>query len=203
MSRRTRTLFDGDPVGDYRAWQVQPIGKRRAAEIVRERHYLHRRPPMSYAIAALAGQREAAIVTFGVPASRNVQRSVCPSNPDLVLELNRLWIDDDADTGAASWFLSRALRQLPPLIIVSYADTAYGHRGVVYHAANFHFAGMTDADRKTPRLDYIASGGRHSREASRSGAIRTERRSPKARFWVTTGGPLERRRLRKLVAWDG
>lgn len=171
-----------------------------AKQVLLEKHYLHRLPPVSYAFSvwekSLVG-----VVTFGVPPSRHLQKSACPSNPQLVLELNRLWLDDALPRNTASYVMSRVLGAMPPSIVVSYADTAVGHRGYVYRACNFFYAGQTDADRKTPRFDYVPRNGKHSRDAFRSGDYDRVRRLPKHRYWSVTGDRRERRELIKIAGW--
>jgi len=193
------TLFDSTPPGPP---TVSSIPTALAAEIVIERHYLHRRPPISYAYGLRRGFGEpVAVVTYGIPASRQAQMSVCPTDPDLAIELNRLWIDDNEPRNTASWFVSRSLKLLPPRIVFSYADSAHGHAGYVYRAMNFTYAGWTDMDRKTARVDYLPASGGHSRDATRSGVVGTRPRRPKAKYWTTTGNRTDRRRLTALCGW--
>ncbi len=186
---------------------VRPIPAALARSTVVLYHYLHRAPPVSYAFGLFEPWRGqecgtlTGVVIFGVPASRHLQKSACPSDPDLVLELNRLWISDTMPRNTASWFLARALRMLPPRIIVSYADTAHGHHGWVYRAANFHYAGWTDMDRRTPRFDYMPKSGGHTRDAFRTGWTHRVRRQPKIKYWTVTGNPTERRHLTALCGW--
>ena len=181
---------------------VSPLDKRVAAEIVKTNHYLHRVPPISYCFGCFDGYDIAGVVTFGVPASRHVQMSACPSNPDVVLELNRLWVKDSQPRNTASWFVARALTLVPPSIVVSYADSAVGHVGYVYRAMNWHYAGQTDNDRKTLRFDLVPNRGGHSRDSYRNGntGIRVPR-APKARYWQVTGNRTDRRRLAALCGW--
>ena len=182
---------------------VAPIGSREASRLVIEKHYLHRRPPISHAFGCYEeGGQAIGVVTYGVPASRHLQKSACPSQPDLVLELNRLWLDDTLPRNSESWFLSRTLRALPPRIVVSYADTLFGHYGYVYRAANFRYAGWTDMDRKTPRYDYLPTDPtKHSRDAFRSGVSERRLRAPKVKYWTTTGSPTQRRSLARRCGW--
>ena len=166
-------------------------------------HYLHRAPSISYAYGLEHGGRLVGVLTVGSPASRSVQKSVCPTAPGKVLELNRLWVDDDMPRNTESWFISRCLRMLPPMLLCSYADTAMGHVGYVYRASNWYYAGLTDADRKTPRFDYVVKG-KHSRSAFRGGVAQyTEkvRRVPKHRYWMPTGDRRERKVLADLCGW--
>jgi hypothetical protein len=184
-------------------WHVEPIAKNVAADLVVERHYLHRAPTISFAFGLYGLGDLVGVVTFGVPASRSVQKGACPSDPNLVLELNRLWVDDIAPKNSESLFVSWALGMLPARIVVSYADTAAGHLGYIYRALNFRYAGWTDMERKTPRFDYIVPG-KHSREAFRGGVAQYTskvRREPKVKYWIPTGDARDRGRLTKLCGW--
>lgn len=180
---------------------VTRCSARLASDLVIEHHYLHRAPPVSAAFALLDGAVPVGAVTFGTPPSRHLQKSACPSDPSLVVELNRLWVADDQPRNTESWFVARALAELSPRIVVSYADTAHWHSGYVYRALNFRYAGWTDMDRKTPRFDYVAASGGHSRDAFRNGYVEKVRRQPKVRYWTVTGNRTQRRHLAALCAW--
>ncbi len=183
--------------------KVEPITKRLAAETVVAFHYLHRRPPISFAFGLFddAGQL-VGVITFGTPASRHLVIGVLPHEPERVIELNRLWVSDSMPRNTESWFVARALKLLPCLIVVSYADSSFGHKGYVYRASNFFYAGFTDMDRKTPRFDYIVPG-KHTRDAFRGGLAQyTERvrRKPKYKYWTVTRGK-DQKRLRLACQW--
>ena len=182
--------------------EVRQIEASEAQALVVENHYLHRRTSVSFAFGLYAPDI-VGVVTFGIPASRHLQMGACPSDPDLVIELNRLWTDDELPRNTESWFLARAIKMLPPRIIVSYADTLRGHMGYVYRAANFFYAGWTDMERKTARYDYIAPG-KHTRDAFRSGlGAKSEkvRRKPKIKYWIVSGNRRDRRALKLKCCW--
>lgn len=185
---------------------VFPCEKSDAATVVKREHYLHRVPPISFAYQLADAEmfgRTLGIVTFGVPASPNLMVSACKTKPERVIELNRLWCSDECPRNTESWFVSRALKMLPPYVVVSFADTSVGHQGYVYRAMNFRYAGLTDADRKTPRFDYVTPG-KHPRDTSRNGTMATAervRRQPKHRYWTVTGSRRECRALLGLVTW--
>lgn len=179
---------------------VREISKKLAADVVVRAHYLHRKPPISFAFGLFDGDECVGVITFGTPASRHMQISACRSDPSKVIELNRLWVSNDCGRNTESWFISRALKLLPPRIVLSYADTAEGHMGYVYRAANFKYAGWTDMDRKTARFDYV-SPGKHSRDAFRSGFQERVRRKPKVKYWTVTGNKRDRRDLERVCCW--
>ncbi len=176
---------------------VTAISSRLAREVAVREHYLHRGPRVSFAFGLFGDGVLAGIAVFGVPASRHLQMSACPSDPDLVLEFSRLWVEDARPRNTESWFTARCLAALPPYIIVSYADTSRGHLGYLYRALNFRYAGWTDMERPTARLHYVPTDPAvHTRYAFRRGYARKVRRKPKARYWTVTGNRSERRRLR-------
>lgn len=181
--------------------RVAVISHREAVRLVIAHHYMHRKPPVSFSFGLIddSGVTKGCI-TFGTPASRHMLLGACKTHPENVLELNRLWVHDDMPHNTESWFVSRALALLPPKIVLSYADTAAGHMGIVYRAVNFYYAGWTDMDRKTPRFDYIAPG-KHSRDAFRNGFTDRVRRRPKVKYWTVTGNRRERKRLEDACHW--
>jgi len=190
-----------EPMGLPASMTVEQITSSAATSLAIEHHYLHRRPPISYAYGLLERGMVVGVVTFGTPPSRHLQMSACPSDPAKVIELNRLWVAESMPRNSESWFVSRALKMLPARIVVSYADTKEQHYGFVYRALNFRYAGWTDMERKTPRYDYIPNTGGHSRDAFRGGYSHRVRRVPKVKYWITTGTPLQRRALVKQCGW--
>lgn len=181
---------------------VRVIDSKQAASLVVEHHYLHRRPSISYAYGLFHRGMLVGVCTYGTPPSRHLQMGACPSDPSLVIELNRLWVSDSMPKNSESWFVSRTLKLLPARIVVSYADTREQHYGYIYRALNFKYAGWTDMERKTPRYDYIPMDPTaHTREAFRSGYSHRVRRLPKVKYWITTGNKTDRKRLEKLAGW--
>ncbi len=177
------------------------ISYKTAVDLVVSYHYLHRKPPISIAYGLFNSEGILkGVMTFGTPASHHMVIGACPSEPESVIELNRLWVCDTMPRNTESWFISRVLAEIPPKIVLSYADTTMGHVGIVYRAANFFYAGWTDMDRKTPRFDYIAPG-KHSRDAFRSGFVDKVRRKPKIKYWTVSGRRSERKRLEKICCW--
>lgn len=184
--------------------RVEPIDSRTAREVVEREHYLHRKPTVSYAFGLYENDELVGVCTFGVPAGRAVSVSACPLSPSSVLELNRLWVHDRMPTNSESWFVSRCLQALPPLLlVVSYADSKEGHAGYIYRALNFHYAGWTDMDRKKVCYDYRQADGSYTRKSApwtKETGLKIPRK-PKARYWIATGGPGQKRWTERFCAW--
>lgn len=141
-------------------YEVRPITYKQTKPFILDVHYAHRMPSISYAFGLFKdGDSLVGCVTYGMPASPWLCKGVCgPDHSKFVLELNRLVLLDN-QPNEASFLVSRSLKMLPkPRIIVSYADTAHGHVGFVYQAANFMFTGTTK-----PRTDMASADGKHSR----------------------------------------
>jgi hypothetical protein len=185
------------------AMSVEVMEKFVASRLVVENHYLHRAPNISIAFGLIVDGAVLGVCTFGFPASRHLQISVCATSPGSVIELNRLWVCDSMPKNSESWFVARCLKMMPPYIIVSYADTSVGHAGYIYRALNFNYAGWTDMERKTPRFDYVVPG-KHSRQAFRGGVAQFSdrvRRKPKVKYWIVTGDRKQSHELTKICTW--
>jgi len=183
--------------------EIKPVTRNQCAPFILKIHYAKRWPSISYAFGLFDGDELIGIVTYGVPASRHLQIGCCKESPESVIELNRLCLKYNRKN-EASFLVSGSLKRLPPMIVVSYADTAHGHNGGVYRAANFRYAGWTDMERKTARLDYLPDSGGHSRDAFRNGKgakSKTVRRKPKAKYWTVTGSKRDKKRLARTMSW--
>lgn len=66
---------------------------------------------------------------------------------DDVVELRRLCCIDDTPKNTESYFIGKSIKWLLKntdyKIIISYADSHYGHEGTIYKASNFKHVGMT------------------------------------------------------------
>jgi hypothetical protein len=85
-------------------------------------------------------------------------------------------MSDVCPKNSESRFIGWTLRTLravrPSLILVSYADTAQKHLGIVYRATGWNYTGLSD---KRPSGD-ISIPGAHSRHGRKfSGAVKIER----------------------------
>lgn len=190
--------------------EVKVISASLAREVVEREHYLRRKPTVSFSFGLydelnlLMG-----VCTYGNPAGGTVRKSASPLHHEAVVELNRLWVHDSMPRNTESWFVAQTLKALPPRIVVSYADTGYGHMGYIYRALNFYYAGWTDMDRDFHCYDYFYTPNPLTWEKGDSYTYSSEKkkwnlkvlRKPKVRYWITTGTRTERKLLEKFCAW--
>jgi len=139
--------------------KVLPINSFEVEPWLLEKHYAKRMCPISYAFGLYENTQLVGVVTYGVPASPFLCMGVCgEEHKDIVLELNRLCLNDGIKNGA-SFLVGKSLQMLPkPTIVVSYADTSMNHIGYIYQASNFIFTGTTKE-----RTDMAGEDGKHSR----------------------------------------
>ena len=174
-------LFQGEDGGAIPTSPLQllfrQISEKTLNNIVTEFHYAHRPVPVSWAFGAYFNNICIGVISYGKPASRSVCVGVCgKENADRVYELNRLWMNDVCPKNSESRFIGWTLRILravkPSLILVSYADTAQKHLGVVYKATGWIYTGLSD---KRPSGD-ISIPGTHSRHGRKNPeAVKIER----------------------------
>lgn len=71
--------------------------------------------------------------------------------PDSVLMLTRLAVAPEVPTNGATFLLGRSIRGIRRdprwCALVTYADHAQGHRGMIYHATNWTELGLTKPER--------------------------------------------------------
>jgi len=176
------------------------------------RHYAKRVPIVQHAFGVFVERECVGVVTFGSPASPQVARSVISAEHSrLVIELNRLCVDDDAPRNASSVLVSASLRLLPrPAVVVSYADGAQGHVGYIYQATNFGYYGAAaahDAEYESPSGEVVhprtmvARGISNPTAWARDNGWGKRDAKPKHRYVYLCGSPRQKRTLTKALMW--
>ena len=160
-------------------------------------HYAKRMPSISYAYGLYRWGEMVGMVSYWTPASPALCKGICgEEHRSDVIELNRLVLKDNLPN-EASFLVSRSLKMLPtPKVVVSYADTAQDHAGIVYQATNWLFTGTTK-----PRTDMAGKDGKHSRHhlGDRTNRIN---RSAKHRYVYFIGTKKEKKVLRDALRYD-
>mgnify|MGYP003673140798 CR=1 FL=1 len=131
-----------------KSYRVLSIKKELCKEWLLYKHYAKRVPSISFSFGLFKNEILVGVITFGMPPSSTLASSICGEKyKDIVLELNRLVVNDGLDKNALSYFVSNSINQLPkPNIIVSFSDNNMNHNGYIYQATNFIFTGQTSND---------------------------------------------------------
>lgn len=138
------TSWQPDLFGDTTGLSVQPIQPADTHPFLLNIHYAQRIPSISRAYGLIIDGALEGVCTFGTPPSATLLNGIAgPQWAPHTIELNRLCLTHNRPNHA-SQLVAGAIRQLPkPTIVVSFADTAQHHEGVVYQATNFIYTGLS------------------------------------------------------------
>jgi len=141
---------------EVKSLTVRAVSPGTIRHIIVERHYLHAMPAACWRCFGIyAGDqlKGAAVFTAG---PRNGFRVLHGAAPQHVAVLARLWLADDLPKNSESRvigiLLRHAKRERLWKLILSYADPAAGHAGVIYRATGWLYLGRGQPSR------YLALG---------------------------------------------
>lgn len=131
-----------------------------------ELHYLHRTAKNSkIAFGIFARNKMRGIMIWGLPVAKIKGQY---GNTWTQLELRRMFCDDSLPKNSESRCLAISTRLLKAIfpncrMLVAYSDLSHGHRGGIYKAAGWSFAGRIEADAdggwsKHPRHNRVEYG---------------------------------------------
>jgi len=178
-------------------YQVKPISREEATPYILEIHYARRFPSISFYFGLFYLDNLVGVCTFGSPTSAPLCRGIAgEENKSKVIELNRLCLLNNIKN-EASFLVSQSIKLLPkPKIIVSYADTAQKHSGIVYQACNFLFTGTSK-----PRTDIAGEKGKHPRHHAGDRSKRVNR-SSKHRYVYLHGSKTQKKQLKNDLKYN-
>lgn len=133
--------------------KIRPIDKKTADLFVTKKHY-SRRPSIFWAGFGLEENgRITGVVVYGQP-SPSIQKHAFRDRDFRLYELSRLVIQSKTKN-AASFLVGRSLSLLEPkpCAVISYADMAHSHCGIVYQATNWIYTGATTSHDKLYVVD--------------------------------------------------
>jgi hypothetical protein len=187
---------------------VVRIEKDVADRFVSAKHY-SRRPSIFWAGFGLVidGKIEG-VAVYGQP-SPPIQRHAFRDRDFRLYELARVVVQTDAKN-AASLLVGRSLQMLPaPCAVVSYADSEWGHAGIIYQATNWTYTGpvmshdhlyIVDGVRTHP-MTLRDRGITDPKRWARDNDIETVKPSPKHRYFFAVGDKRQRRSIMAQLAY--
>ena len=156
-----------NPTPALHSIRIAPIPIPFAKHLLVRNHYLHSFPGgTQLSFGVFSETRLAGAITFGVGPT-NAHRLVDDAVSRDCLTLTRLWLDDELPKNSESLVIGLCLRSLrrhtDVKFVLSYADPAQGHIGIIYQATNWIYTGPSSA---MPLYDIGDGVPRHSRTLS-------------------------------------
>lgn len=135
--------------------EVKVIDKKTAEVVMKNKHYSKRLGILWEAFGLYYEDVLIGVCCYGQP-SAPIQKHAFSDRDFRLYELTRLVIDDTAPKNSASFLIGNSLKMLKekPCAVVSYADSAWGHCGIVYQSTNWIYTGAT----KSHDCLYIVDG---------------------------------------------
>lgn len=156
------------------------MNKSEAKDVIVKNHYTRKWTSCRYALGLWNDQNEnVGVCVYGYPIGRRVAQSITPDmTKNDVLELTRLWTNDDLPKNTESWFLGRTFEWLrtnsTAKVLIAYSDPLYDHVGYIYQATNWLYQGNNTMKVKG-YLHYVNGEYLHPRNCvSKYGTIKTE-----------------------------
>jgi hypothetical protein len=133
---------------------IVPITKKVADVFVTKKHYSRRASIFWAGFGLIEGNELVGVAVYGQP-SPPIQRHAFENREFRLYELARVVVQTKT-ANAASFLVGNSLRMLEaPCAVVSYADMAQSHCGIIYQATNWLYTGATKSHDKTYIVDGI------------------------------------------------
>lgn len=135
--------------------EVRSINKKTANAVVSNKHYSRRLGIFWEGFGLFENDVLIGVCCFGQP-SAPIQKHAFKNRDFRLYELTRLVVDS-GHKNAASFLISQSLKMLSsqPCAVISYADSAHGHSGIVYQATNWIYTGSTISHDKLYVIDGV------------------------------------------------
>lgn len=190
--------------------EVESISYTQAAAYVERMHYLGKAGSTSHSYGLFQSGALVGVITFGTIITKNAAAICGEQYAGDVLELTRLVLIDDTPPFSESHFIAGSFRCLRrdrgATVLISYADSAAGHVGVVYQATNWLYTGFTTkggytAHDGTKLHARTVSDGRKGVNAATVGGLTWTPMEPKHRYVTFVGDKRQRRAMRAALRW--
>jgi hypothetical protein len=142
---------------DFKNATVREISLAEARNLVIAFEWLANLGSSEFAFGLFFGEYLAGVVCFGSTAGTKVRSSVCGAeHADKVTTLTRGCCLHWAHPHSGSFLVSAACREMTKkgyFLVIAYADSEAGERGVIFRACNFLYCGTTSPTEKFKRPD--------------------------------------------------
>jgi hypothetical protein len=190
---------------------VKPISKKIASAVVSNKHYSRRLGIFWEGFGLYKDDVLIGVCCFGQPSAA-IQKYAFKNRDFRLYELTRLVVDS-GHKNAASFLISQSFKLLSakPCAIVSYADSAHGHSGVVYQATNWMYTGSTLSHDKLYVVDGVPThpitlrdklGITNPAQWAIQNGIERISPKPKHRYFYFLGNKKEQKIMKSALAYS-
>jgi len=134
-------------------WKILRLTKSAIKPIVEARHYSKRLGIFWEGYALIENEEITGVCVYGQPSAM-IQKHAFSEKDFRLYELTRLVVWSE-NKNARSYLIANSLKMLSvkPSAVISYADSNYGHCGIVYQATNWIYTGSPTACGKNVVID--------------------------------------------------
>ena len=186
------------------------IDKATAKAVVEAMHYRKTLGVFWEAFGLFENDKLMGVVCYGQP-SAPIQKHAFKDRDFRLYELTRLVVDG-GNKNCASMLISDSLKMLneQPSAVISYADSALGHVGIVYQASNWLYTGATTSHDKLYLVDGKALHPMTLRDQfgitnptvwAKENNIAMVKPSPKHRYFYFNGNKRQRKHMLSKLAY--
>ena len=149
LLRVKETELDYRDVPSVKVFVMNPVTRSMVTGFIEKWHYSHNVNGITdeYCFALYHKNNMIGAAMFGKPATPGVAEAY--NNGGVLTELRRLCCIENTPRNTESYFIGQMLKWLrlntDVSVILSYADTTYGHEGTIYKATNFELVGQSPA----------------------------------------------------------
>lgn len=189
--------------------KVVKVDRATSQPFILTKHYSRRMPVFWEAFALVIADKIEGVVIYGQP-SPPIQRHAFKDRDFRLYELSRLVVQTTA-RNAASFLIGRSLRLLSeqPSAVVSYADSEWGHCGIVYQATNWIYTGATKSHDHAYLVDGVRThpmtlrdkGITDPKKWARDNGIQTLPPCEKHRYFFLNGTKAQRQAMLSKLAY--
>lgn len=138
-------------VESVKLFSVSPVTRSMVAGFIEKWHYSHNINGITdeFSFGLYYENILIGAALFGKPATPGVAEAYNKNGSMRLTELRRLCCIDNTPRNTESYFIGKMITWLRKNtnvdVILSYADTTYGHEGIIYKATNFKLVGQSPA----------------------------------------------------------
>lgn len=199
---------------------MKVLDRSTAKIFIEKYHYSKSCPPSKITIALGFYYKDklSTVIVYGQPSGRNLAKSIWDGGDEKeCLELNRLFSHDWCPKNTESYCIGQSFKYIrenfPHIkVLVSYADSNYGHYGYIYQATNWIYTGIGSNERalfidgkrvhRRELFDIYGTSSMKFLKEKYGNRFTYSDRNPKYRYVYILGSKKERKEIIKKLKYQ-